>query len=44
MEDFYLVEEFTALRFTAAGASLTARCTRILPMYQLITFGMKGSN
>jgi hypothetical protein len=35
--------EFTALRFTAAGAPPAARRIQILPMNQPITFGMKGS-
>jgi hypothetical protein len=42
------VGRFTALRFTAAGASLAARRIRIFPMNQHawrpITFGMKGSS
>jgi hypothetical protein len=38
------LDEFTALRFTAAGAPPAARLIQILPMNQPITFGMKGSN
>jgi hypothetical protein len=42
------VYQFTALRFTAAGALLAARRIGILAMKQHaswpITFGMKGSN
>jgi hypothetical protein len=40
-EDFKSLDEFTALRFTATGAPLAVRCIRILPMNQLIMFGMK---
>jgi hypothetical protein len=43
-EVFNSLDEFTALRFTAAGVSPAARRTRILLMNQPITFGMKGSN
>jgi hypothetical protein len=43
-EYFYLVDELTVLCFTATGAPPTARHMQILPMNQLITFGMKGSN
>jgi hypothetical protein len=38
-EFFNFVDRFTALRFTATAALLTARRIQILP----ITFGMKGS-
>jgi hypothetical protein len=37
-------DEFTGLRFTAAGMPPAARCIRNLPMNLPITFGMKGSN
>jgi hypothetical protein len=44
-DDFYLLDEFTALLFTAADAPLAARCIRILPTNQHawrpISFGMK---
>jgi hypothetical protein len=40
-KDFKLLDEFTALRFTATGAPSAARSMRILPMNQPITFGMK---
>jgi hypothetical protein len=43
-EDFYSLDEFTALRFTAAGEPPVAWRIRILPMNRPITFGMKGSN
>jgi hypothetical protein len=43
-EYFYLLDEFTALRFKATGALLAARGMRTLPMNQhglmTITFGM----
>jgi hypothetical protein len=42
--DFNSLEDFTALRFTAAGVPPAARCIRILPMNQLIKFGIKGTN
>jgi hypothetical protein len=41
-EDFDEVHAFTALRFTATGASLAAKRTQILMMTQH-AFGMKGS-
>jgi hypothetical protein len=41
-----VVDQFTALRFTATGAPPAARQIRIFPMNQYacwpITFGMKG--
>jgi hypothetical protein len=43
-ENFYSLDEFTALHLTAAGAPPAMRCIRILPMNKLITYGMKGSN
>jgi hypothetical protein len=39
-EDFHDLQMFTALLFTATGASPAAECMQILP----ITFGMKGSS
>jgi hypothetical protein len=41
---FYSLDEFTALRFTAAGVPPAARRKRILSMNQPITFRMKCSN
>jgi hypothetical protein len=37
---FYPLDEFTALRFTVAGAPLAARCMRILAMNHPITFAI----
>jgi hypothetical protein len=37
-DDFYLVDEFTSLHFTAAGVLLAMRHTRILLMNQPIMF------
>jgi hypothetical protein len=40
-DNFFSLDEFTALRFTVTGAPPAARLMRILPMNQPITFGMK---
>jgi hypothetical protein len=42
-EDFKSLDEFTALRITAAGVLPAARRIRTLLMNQLVTFGRKGS-
>jgi hypothetical protein len=40
-EDFNSLDEVTAPRFTPISAPLAMRHMRILPMNQLITFGIK---
>jgi hypothetical protein len=43
-DDFYSLDKFTALSFTAASVSSPMRCIQILRMNQPIKFGIKGSN
>jgi hypothetical protein len=40
-EVYISLDEFTALRFTAAGVPPAVKCMRILPMNKPLTFGMK---